>query len=93
MSNINRPPLLHRIASYLFGWEWHYTQYVYQYEYIIDLENFQTKFIPIVKYCWSRKYRPKIGITNYFTISSYRCMPTLRRLRRKYRVKYIQLNH
>jgi hypothetical protein len=79
----NRPPLLHRIASYLFGWEWHYNRW---------LSGFDVSVIPEYEYHWELLYQPRTKIPYWpVTISSYRYMPTLRRLRRKYRVKYIEL--
>ena len=85
MSITNRPPLLHRIASYLFGWEWHYTRRFYYYTLKIEILSGKTSLIVHPTHCWGRTYYPKTNISiNKTTTSSYRYMPTLRRLRKNY---------
>ena len=85
----NRPPLLHRIASYLFGWEWHYTRHFYYYTLKIEILSGKASLIAHPTMCWGRNYYPKTNISiNKTTISSYRYMPTLRKLRKNYDICY-----
>ena len=83
MSNINRPPLLHRIASYLFGWEWHLNRIYVQFDY--NMPAYHKYRWQLTHYCFDKQ---SDWDWMFKTISSYRYMPTLRRLRKEYNIYF-----